>query len=145
MEAGMSKLFWLNDRQWAKMAPLLPRYVRGKKRVDDRRVISGIIHVLRSGCRWSEAPEAYGPSKTLYNRFVRWSLRGVWQAMFAALAATGGPPAEALLDSTHIKVHRSASGGKGGIKRKPSVVLVVGAIPNATPSATRKGGRVYFV
>jgi transposase len=141
----MSKVFWLNDQQWAKMEPLLPRYIRGKRRVDDRRVISGIVHVLRSGCRWSEAPEAYGPSKTLYNRFLRWSVRGIWEAMFAALAATGGPPAEALLDSTHIKIHRSACGGKGGSARKRSVVLVVGGIPSATPSATRKGGRVYFV
>jgi len=141
----MSKLFWLNDRQWKKMEPLLPAYVRGKRRVDDRRVISGIIHVLRSGCRWTEAPSEYGPSKTLYNRFVRWSLRGIWMDMFAALAASGGPPAEALLDSTHIKVHRSAAGGKGGPRRRPSVVLVAGGIPNATSSAMRKGGRVYFV
>lgn len=141
----MAKLFWLNDRQWAKLEPLLPAYVRGKRRVDDRRVISGIVHVLRSGCRWTEAPDQYGPYKTLYNRFIRWSLRGIWQGIFAALAASGGPPAEALLDSTHIKVHRSASGPKKGAKSKRSVILVAGGIPSATPSATRKGGRVYFV
>lgn len=141
----MSGLFWLNDRQWKKLEPLLPPYVRGKRRVDDRRVISGIIHVLRSGCRWSDAPTEYGPRKTLYNRFARWALRGIWQDIFATLAATGGPPAEALLDSTHIKVHRAAAGGKGGRQRKPSAVLVAGGIPNATPFATRKGGRVYFV
>ena len=142
----MSGLFWLNDKQWAKLQPLLPPYVRGKRRVDDRRVISGIVHVLRSGCRWSDAPNEYGPRKTLYNRYMRWAVRGVWQAIFAALAATGGPPAEALLDSTHIKVHRSASGGrKKGARITPSAVLVAGGIPNATSSATRRGGRVYFV
>lgn len=145
MEAEMGGLFWLNDRQWAKLEPLLPPYVRGKRRVDDRRVISGIVQVLRSGCRWSDAPSEYGPRKTLYNRYMRWAVRGIWQAIFAKLAATGGPPAEALLDSTHIKVHRSAAGGKGGRKRKPSAVLVAGGIPNAISSATRKGGRVYFV
>jgi transposase len=141
----MAKLFWMNDKQWAKLEPLLPKYVRGKRRVDDRKVISGIVHVLRSGCRWSEAPEAYGPSKTLYNRFVRWSVRGIWEKIFATLAARGGPPAEALLDSTHIKVHRSASGRKKGARTRRSVVLVAGGIPSATPSATRRGGRVYFV
>lgn len=66
--------FWLNDEQWAKLNPLLPVYVRGKRRVDDRRVLSGIIQVIVSGCRWSDAPLEYGPQKTLYNRFVRWAV-----------------------------------------------------------------------
>src|SRR6516165_4575114 len=58
--------FWLNDGQWEKIDPLLPAYVRGKRRVDDRRVISGIVQVIISGCRWSDAPLEYGPRKTLY-------------------------------------------------------------------------------
>jgi transposase len=63
-------LFWLTDEQWAKIAPLLPTDVRGKARVDDRRVISGILHVLKSGCRWCDCPADYGPTTTIYNRFV---------------------------------------------------------------------------
>ena len=82
--------------------------------MDDRRVISGIVHVLKSGCRWADAPEVYGPRKTLYNRFVRWAAKGVWLNIFHALAATGGPPAEVLIDSSAVKAHRCASGGKGG-------------------------------
>ena len=82
----MSELFWLNDAQWARLQPLLPTDVRGVPRVDDRRVISGIIHVLRSGCRWVNAPPSYGPRKTLYNRFVRWTMRNIWQRIFEALA-----------------------------------------------------------
>lgn len=62
--------FWLSDEQFAKLKPYLPTNTRGKARVDDRRVISGIIHVLKSGGRWIDAPEIYGPRKTLYNRFV---------------------------------------------------------------------------
>lgn len=104
--------FWLNDKQWAKLEPLLPPYIKGKRRVDDRRVLSGIIQVLQSGCRWSDSPLEYGPRKTLYNRFVRWAIKGRWELLFMELARAGGPPAEALLDSTHIKVHRSASGGR---------------------------------
>jgi transposase len=65
-------LFWLSDEQWQRIEPHLPTDVRGKERVDDRRVISGIVHVLKSGCRWCDCPEAYGPSTTVYNRFVRW-------------------------------------------------------------------------
>jgi transposase len=58
-----------------RVALLLPSERRGKPRVGDRRVLSGIVHVLRSGGRWVDAPAAYGPHKTLYNRFVRWSVR----------------------------------------------------------------------
>ena len=127
----MSELFWLDDKQWAKLEPLLPPYVRGKRRVDDRRVISGIIHVLKTGCRWADSPKDYGPRKTIYNRFVRWAVRGIWENIFETLAASGGPPAEAMLDSTHIKVHRTAGGAKGGRRNTRSVVHVVGGIPRS--------------
>jgi len=83
-------LFWLTDAQFARLEPLLPTDTRGKPRVDDRRVISGIVHVLKSGGRWIDAPDAYGPRKTLYNRFVRWSAKGVWVDIFHALASAGG-------------------------------------------------------
>jgi transposase len=74
-------LFWLRDEQWQRISPLLPTDVRGKDRVDDRRVISGILHVLKSGCRRCDCPPEYGPSTTIYNRFVRWAQRGVWEKL----------------------------------------------------------------
>ena len=111
--------FWLNDEQFSRLEPLLPTDTRGKPRVDDRRVISGIIHVLKSGCRWADAPEIYGPRKTLYNRFVRWAAKSVWIDIFHALAAADGPPAQVLIDSSAVKAHRCASGGKGGSTRRP--------------------------
>lgn len=77
--------FRLTEAQFERLAPLLPTDTRGKPRVDDRRVISGIIHVLKSGCRWKDAPEAYGPHKTLYNRIVRWAAKGAWVDVFHAL------------------------------------------------------------
>jgi transposase len=64
-------LFWLSDEQWSRIKPHLPTDVRGIERVDDRRVISGIVHVLKSGCRWCDCPPEYGPATTIYNRFVR--------------------------------------------------------------------------
>ncbi len=78
--------YWLTDEQFARIAPHLPTTTRGKPRVDDRRVISGIIQVLKSGGRWVDAPAVYGPTKTLYNRFVRWAAKGVWVDLFHALA-----------------------------------------------------------
>ncbi len=106
--------FWLTEEQFERIAPHLPTDTRGKPRVDDRRVISGIIHVLKSGGRWIDAPDVYGPRKTLYNRFVRWADKGVWSNLFHALANAGGPPAQVLIDSSAVKAHRSAAGGKGG-------------------------------
>ena len=111
--------FWLTDAQFARIAPHLPTDTRGKPRVDDRRVISGIVQVLKSGGRWVDAPGVYGPRKTLYNRYVRWAAKGVWVDLFQALARAGGPPAHLLIDSSAVKAHRSASGAKGGNTRRP--------------------------
>ncbi len=109
----MAKEFWLDDRQWAVIAPLLPTNQPGAHRVDDRRVISGIIHVLRSGCRWQDCPARYGPSTTIYNRFHRWSAKGIWQRLFEALVQKTDRDIYSI-DSTTAKAHRSAAGGKGG-------------------------------
>lgn len=105
--------FWLSDAQFVRLQLLLPTDTRGKAGVDDRCVISGIFHVLKSGGRWVDAPDFYGPQKTLYNHFVRWAAKGVWTDTFYALASAGGPPADVLIDSSAVKAHRCASGGKG--------------------------------
>jgi transposase len=107
-------LFWLDDHQWEQIELHLPSDVRGKERADDRRVISGILHVLRSGCRWKDCPPEYGPHTTIYNRFARWAKRGVWEKLFRELAVRGRSGQTQMIDTTHIKAHRSASGGKGG-------------------------------
>src|ERR1700691_3442239 len=111
-------LFWLSDEQWRRIEPHLPRDVRGKERVDDRRVISGILHVLKSGCRWCDCPPEYGPATTIYNRFVRWAERGGWERLFRGLGDRGRSDAVSMIHSTHIKAHRSASGGNGGSRTK---------------------------
>ena len=127
------ELFWLTPQQFARIEPHLPTDTRGKPRVDDRRVISGIVHVLKSGGRWADAPAAYGPPKTLYNRFVRWAARGVWTRIFYALARAGGPPAQILLDSSAVKAHRCASGAKGGNSDRPSAARAAAARRRSTP------------
>jgi transposase len=106
MRAG---LFWLNDRQWACMAPQLPTNLTGPEREDDRRIISGIIHMLQCGARWRDCPPEYGPYTTVYNRFNnRWAKRGRWQAIFETLARAGGQrPASAGLHERFCAVRRS--------------------------------------
>jgi len=112
----MDDHFWLSTDQMARIAPMLPRS-RGIARVDDRRVISGILHVIRAGLRWRDAPAVYGPSKTLYNRFVRWSARGIFERIFAELAGAGGLPSQVMLDATNLKAHRTAASLKKGGRR----------------------------
>ena len=81
------QLYWLSDAEWKRLEPLLPRGRRGAHRVDDRRIISGIMHMLRSGARWRDCPPEYGPDTTIYNRFNRWSRQGIWFEMFEARPA----------------------------------------------------------
>jgi transposase len=100
--------FLLTTAQMRRLSPHFP-LSHGIARVDDRRVLSGIIDVIRNGLQWRDAPTAYGPHKTLYNRFVRWSRMGVFDRIFAALAAEGGPPERLMIDSTHLKAHRTAA------------------------------------
>jgi transposase len=113
----MNGHFWLNDEQWAVIEPLLP-HLGGKPRVDDRWVISGVLHRFREGLRWRALPEVYGPRTTVFNRFNRWSQRGLWQEIFMALSSCDDPPITAMVDSTSVKAHRASAGGKGGGKRK---------------------------
>ena len=96
-------LFWLSDEQWARIEPHLPTDVRGVERADDRRVISEIVHVLKCGCRWCDCPEAYGPPTTIYNRFVRWARRGIWENLFRELAGNGRSADTQMIDSTHSR------------------------------------------
>ena len=134
MEAGVSRrLTWLSDAEWARIEPLLPRGRRGARRVDDRRVISGIVHMLRSGARWRDCPPDYGPYTTVYNRFNRWSRQGIWLEMFEALTGRSPVWGTVAVDATHVKAHRSAAGAKGGPTDTPSGPRAADAPPSSTP------------
>ena len=125
----MAALFWLSDEAWAAIDPHLPKNQPGARRVDDRRVISGIFHMLKSGGRWCDCPADYGPATTVYNRFNRWSARGFWLKLLDALVDAGAVTRSTAIDSTYIKAQRSAFGGKGGLGRRRS-----GARAAARPS-----------
>jgi len=130
----MANEIWLSDTQWAVIEPLLPKNQPGARRTDDRRVISGIVHVLKAGCRWQDCPAVYGPSTTVYNRFRRWTMRGLWRRLFDALTRMGPGDVQAI-DSTTAKAHRSAAGGKGGPKRRRSAARGAGAQRKSTRSS----------
>jgi len=104
----MSDLFYLKVEQLERIQPYFPK-PHGVPRVDDLRVISGIIHVLKRGLQWRDAPKEYGPHKTLYNRFIRWSRMGVFDKIFTELATLHDVPEQLQIDATHLKAHRTAA------------------------------------
>ena len=109
--------FWLTDAQMARLQPFFPKS-HGKPRVDDRRVLSGIIFINRNGLRWCDAPREYGPPKTLYNRWKRWGDMGVFARMMEGLASEGTEQKTIMIDATYLKAHRTASSlraKKGGL------------------------------
>ena len=113
----MSNLFWLTEAQMARLRPFFPKS-HGRPRVDDTRVLSGIIFINRNGLRWCDAPREYGPSKTLYNRWKRWSDMGVFARIMAGLAAEATDHRTIMIDATYLKAHRTASSlrlKKGGV------------------------------
>ena len=104
----MSDLYWLTEEQMARLRPYFAKS-HGKPRVDDRRVLSGIVFVNRNGLRWRDAPSDYGPHKTLYNRWKRWGEMGVFLRMMEGLAAADADPKTVMIDATYLKAHRTAS------------------------------------
>ena len=118
----------LTDEQWEMLGPSIPdppRRADGKGRPwrDPRNVLNGILWVLRTGAPWRDLPERYGPYTTVYNRFNRWARKGVWLAVFEALAARS-PQSLHLIDSSIVRAHQHAAGGKKGARITPSVGLV---------------------
>jgi transposase len=121
----MAVPFLLTPAQMRRIRPHFPRS-RGIPRVDDRSVLSSVIFVIKTGLRWRDAPPGYGPHKTLYNRFVRVSRMGVFSRIFAALAGEAGEPYRLIIDSTHLKAHRTAAS-----LRKRGRVIAASAAPGA--------------
>ena len=137
----MSDSMLLSEAQMRRIEPYFP-LSHGIPRVNDRRIISGIIFVIRNGLRWRDAPKEYGPHKTIYNRFIRWSRLGVFSRILAELTARRGKPEQLMIDATHLKAHRTAASllKKGmfpDVSGGPKVVL----IRNCTRFAMARAGR----
>src|SRR5271154_3730145 len=104
----MADLFLLSQAQMRQIKRYFP-LSHGVARVDDRRIVSAIVFVIKNGLRWRDAPAEYGPHKTIYDRFVRWSRLGVFNKIFAALAYRGRKSEQVMIDATHLKAHRTAA------------------------------------
>jgi transposase len=114
---AVSDMFLLSESQMERIEPFFSLAHRVPC-VDDRRVLSGIVYVIRNGLQWKDAPKAYGPHQTLYNRFIRWSRLGVFDRIFVALTEQADCSKRLMIDATHLKAHRtSASLLKKGLYR----------------------------
>ena len=129
----------LTDREWNIIQPILPSKPRGIPRVDDRRVINGILWVLRSGAPWRDLPDRYGPYTTCYNRFVRWRRARVWDRIMDRLSAAHNASVQ-MIDTSVVRVHQHGacianSGGqhigrsRGGLTSKIHVVVDANGLP----------------
>ena len=135
----MDDLFLLSKAQMRRIEPYFPRS-HGIPRVDDRRIVSAIIFVIKNGLRWRDAPRTYGPHKTIYNRFIRWSRLGIFNRIFVKLAGQAGEPDRMMIDATHLKAHRTAASLlKGGLFPDVSGAPKAGLTRSSTRSATAKG------
>lgn len=140
----MSDLIWLSEAQMRRIEPYFP-LSHGIPRVDDRRIVSGIVFVIRNGLRWRDAPAEYGPPKTIYNRYIRWSRLGVFNKIFSALAAKGGKPDQLMIDATHLKAHQTAASLlKKGMFPDVSGALRADLIPNCTQSVIVRADRLSY-
>ena len=128
----------LTDHEWSILSPLLPNKPRGVPRVDDRRVLNGILWRFRTGSPWSEIPERYGPPTTCYNRFVRWRKAGVWDRLLLAVSeAYDGDIV--MIDSTCVRVHQHGATGKRGAETMVAWdVLAGGSRASSMRSSMRK-------
>jgi putative transposase len=107
----------LSEAQWRRICDLLPGKPcdPGRTGADNRLFVNGVLWILRSGAHWQDLPERYGKWKTVHKRFTRWAQAGVWEKVFASLVSD--PDNRYLmLDSTLVRVHQQAAGGKGGPK-----------------------------
>src|SRR5665213_540830 len=105
---AMTDMFLLSEAQMRRIEPFFP-LSHGIPRVYDRRVISGIVFVIRNGLRWSDASRDFGTHNTTDERYVRWSRLGVFNKIFAELARKAGKPRRLMIDATHLKAHRTAA------------------------------------
>ncbi|WP_449341172.1 IS5 family transposase [Streptomyces canarius] len=115
----------LSDREWEFLRPLLPESLRGRKRLDDRTVLNGIVWKFRTGTAWRDVPERYGPWHTLHTRFRRWALDGTFERMLQAAQARADAAGEidwlVSVDSTVVRAHQHAAGARKGGRRSPAL------------------------
>ena len=130
----------LTDKEWERIQPLLPPRRGRRSFKGERRFISGVYWLTRTGCPWRDLPRRYGKWKSVYNRFNNWSKRGIWERLFRAVQVEPDPPVPreefSILDGSNVRAHLDAAGGKGGSNTMLWDALVEVFRPKSTLSST---------
>ena len=111
----------ISDEMWNRLSPLLPPERSGKQGRpchDNRRIVNGLLWILRTGAPWRDLPSEYGPWQSVYTRFRRWKTRGIMQRIMEKRAKNDTDEESLMLDSTAIRAHQHAAGAKGGNKNR---------------------------
>ena len=142
----MVKRHELTDASWAAIAPLLPSDPRrGQAWRDHRTVLNGILWKLATGVPWRDVPERYGPWQTLHARLLRWQRDGTWDRVLRHVQqhsdAVGEIVWEVSVDSTVLRAHQHAAGGKGGEASRRSAAHAAGSRPSSTWRSRARAGR----
>lgn len=131
----------MSDLEWGLFAPFLieNRSRGGRLPQDHRKVLDGIFWITRTGSPWRDLPDEFGNWNSVHRQYRRWTEMGVWDVMLAALAESEvADTAIQMIDSTIVRAHQHAAGGKGGFIEMLLAVRAVGLRPNFIPERMRK-------
>lgn len=130
----------LNDEQWARLQPLLPRRSQGRQAKDDRLFVEAVLFRVKTGVPWRDLPERFGSWKSVYNRFANWAARDHWATIFRELQLEVDKIGS-IVDGSVVRAHQDASGGKGGSNETLWAALEEVFQPSSTQSSTQRRGR----
>jgi transposase len=137
----------LTNDQWARLAPLLPKRARvGRPPKDHRLVLNALYWLLRTGAPWRDLPERYGPWQTVYSRFRRWRLAGVWDRVLAALQAEADAAGRLdwslhFVDGSTVRAHQHAAGARKGGAIKRLAAAGAASAPSCTCASSAGASR----
>ena len=131
----------MTDEEWGFFAPFLleNRSRGGRPPADHRRVLDAILWVTRTGCPWRDLPEQLGNWNSVFRQYRRWTEGGIWDVMLAALTESeASDNTMQMIDSTIVRAHQHAAGGRGGFRKTVLAVRAVASRPKSIPGRTRK-------
>lgn len=134
----------MTDEEWGFFAPFLleNRSRGGRPPADHRRVLDAILWVTRTGCPWRDLPEQLGNWNSVFRQYRRWTEGGIWDVMLAALTESeASDNTMQMIDSTIVRAHQHAAGGRGGFRKTVLAVRAVASRPKSIPGRTRKGSQ----
>ena len=134
----MTRRYEVSDEQWEQIKPYLGnnRKKMGRPQSDNRKLLNGLMWILRTGAPWRDLPEYYGPWQTVYKRFVQWQNNDKLKEMFEQLRQ-GADMQDICIDGSYIKAHRASAGAKKGLQMVIVDNVLVLVVEDDPPKSTQ--------